>query len=84
MTICTRCEGEGFINLEQIPESERSEDADVILSWIARNEVHDVQVCDCCGDGEGWYGVKGHHYIGGDYQGSQGPYEHNGGLCQCH
>ena len=22
---------------------------------------HDVQVCDCCGDGDGWYGEPGNH-----------------------
>lgn len=22
---------------------------------------HDVSVCDCCGDGDGWYGERGHH-----------------------
>jgi len=84
MTICTRCQGEGFINIEQIPESECSEDTEVILLWIAANDNHDVQVCDCCGDGEDWYGEKGCHYVGGDYQGPQGPYAYNGGLCECH
>jgi len=27
-----------------------------------RCEGHDVQVCDCCGDGDGWYGIPGEHY----------------------
>jgi len=24
--------------------------------------LHDVQVCDCCGNGEDWYGEPGYHY----------------------
>ena len=84
MTTCTRCQGTGFLNLEQIPETEISEDFEVILKWIAENEEHDVQVCDCCGDGEDWYGQIGSHYIGGDIVGEAGPYAYNGGLCECH
>ncbi len=46
--------------------------------------VHDVEVCDCCGDGEGWYGAPGEHYGPDDPQGPKGPYANNGGLCKCH
>ena len=45
---------------------------------------HEVQVCDCCGDGHGWHGEPGQHYTTQDPQGPQGPYAGNGGLCQCH
>lgn len=66
---CTRCAGEGFINLHQIPDEDWAaiEKADdfhqAVLAWIAANDGHDVSVCDCCGDGENWYGTPGeHHY----------------------
>ena len=62
---CTRCEGTGFLNLGQIPDDEQpGEDDDFhefILMWIAAHDDHDVQVCDCCGDGEGWYDEPGQH-----------------------
>ena len=45
---------------------------------------HDVEECDCCGDGEGWYGEPGQHYGPDDPRGDKGPYAANGGLCQCH
>jgi hypothetical protein len=41
-------------------------------------------VCDCCGDGEGWYGEPGQHYTSDDPVGHNGPYAYNGGLCECH
>jgi hypothetical protein len=46
--------------------------------------ANDIEVCDCCGDGEGWYGTPGEHYNQEDPRGPQGPYASNGGLCQCH
>ena len=27
---------------------------------------HDVQVCDCCGNGEEWYGEPGHRHLGAE------------------
>jgi hypothetical protein len=45
---------------------------------------HDVVRCDCCGDGDGWFGTPGEHYNKEDPQGSHGPYASNGGLAQCH
>uniref|UniRef100_A0A6M3JHU8 Uncharacterized protein n=1 Tax=viral metagenome TaxID=1070528 RepID=A0A6M3JHU8_9ZZZZ len=45
--------------------------------------LHDVTVCDCCGDGEGWYGEPGEHYNSDDPSGPDGPYGYNGGLCEC-
>lgn len=84
---CTRCEGTGFLNLHQIPDDEIEEldnDIDKICAWIDNNDGHDVQICDCCGDGEGWYGVPGEHYNSEDPIGRNGPYASNGGLCKCH
>jgi len=85
---CTRCEGFGFINLHQIPEKELDEMNDdlvgLVPSWIGHNPGSDVSVCDCCGDGEDWYGEPGQHYNKEDPQGKYGPYSYNGGYCECH
>lgn len=84
---CTRCEGTGFINLHQIPENDLPPDnelIDEIPKWIASHSDHDVSVCDCCGDGNYWYGFPGEHYNIDDPQGIRGPYSYNGGLCECH
>jgi len=90
--ICTRCEGTGFLNLEQVDEDtlhqfEATGDHQIILDWIADRQrrmdrsggcsccicppchyctelMHDVSVCDCCGDGEDWYGTPGEHKPG--------------------
>jgi len=82
---CTRCGGTGFLNLEQmedvIPES--GDLVEFVLEWIANHTDHDVQVCDCCGDGTGWYGEPGEHYNSEDPVGKYGPYAYNGGLCEC-
>ena len=89
MTSCTRCEGTGFLNLDQIPnkvlEQFDSEGCfEIIEEWINENNGHDAQVCDCCGDGEDWYGTPGEHYNNEDPPGHYGPYAYNGGLCECH
>ena len=56
-----------------------------VVAWIETTSVeHDVSVCDCCGDGETWYGTPGEHYGRGDPPGRDGPYASNGGLCKCH
>ena len=85
---CTKCEGTGFLNLFQIPDEEAIEmagDIDLILKWIKEHTDHDVQICDCCGDGEEtWYGYPGEHYNQEDPIGRNGPYAYNGGLCECH
>lgn len=85
MTTCTRCQNTGFLNIEQVDEKTCAlfdeEGHEVILKWIKDNENHDVQVCDCCGDGEGWYGEPGVHYKGEE---RDGVYDYNGGLCECH
>ncbi len=89
-TTCTRCEGTGFINLHQvddhkITEFESSPDPLLyMITWIGANDKHDVSVCDCCGDGEYWYGLAGEHYNRDDPLGPDGPYGYNGGLCECH
>ena len=86
-TTCTRCQGTGFLNADQLPNEiykKIDDEKDVILDWIDTNINHDVQVCDCCGDGESWYGVPGEHYNQEDQIGYDGPYAYNGGLCECH
>jgi hypothetical protein len=55
---------------------------DLVLQWITTNDDHDVRVCDCCGDGEYWYGVPGEHDHR-DY-GNHVPYANNGGLPKCY
>ena len=86
---CTRCQGLGFINIHQLPEqemdaAEASPDLHAyLLAWIAANQGYDVAVCDCCGDGDTWYGTPGEHYNRDDPDGDRGPYRYNGGLCEC-
>lgn len=87
--ICNVCGGTGFKNLEQIPEAELDAMGDDLLEavpkWIAAQTApHDVCVCDCCGDGDVWYGEPGQHYGRDDPMGRNGPYASNGGLCKCH
>lgn len=84
---CTRCQGTGFLNLQQVDAEtlaafEQSGDELPILAWIACHMDSDVQVCDCCGDGQQWYGARGEHAYN-DF-GERGPYASNGGLPQCH
>ena len=79
---CTRCRGTGFLNVEQCPI--KSSDVQKVLAWMKSNDGHDVVICDCCGDGEGWYGEPGAHYGQEDPPGKCGPYAGNGGLCKCH
>lgn len=83
---CKRCEGMGFLNLHQIPEEDNIDygDIDAVLRWIRNHTNHEVAVCDCCGDGEDWYGWPGEHYNSDDPPGNDGPYAYNGGLCECH
>lgn len=78
MTTCTRCDSSGFLNLDFDFETH-----DEVLKWIKENDNHDVTVCDCCGDGDEWYGVHGEHYGPEDPPGPNGPYAYNGGLCEC-
>lgn len=84
---CNVCKGTGFKNLWQIPDGELGSD-DLTVSvpvWIASQTTpHDVCVCDCCGNGDTWYGIPGQHYSPDDPPGHNGCYAHNGGLCQCH
>ena len=84
MMPCTRCEG-GFINLIQTPDGLLDrEGVDGVLEWMSQQtEPHDVEICGCCGDGDGWYGEPGEHYGSDDPSGPRGPYAANGGLCFC-
>lgn len=81
-------QGTGFLNLFQYEEitgknpDELNENE--LLKWIENNEDHDIQVCDCCGDSDGWHGIPGEHYNSDDPVGNDGPYAYNGGLCECH
>jgi len=86
---CTRCGGTGFLDYEQLPDDVLIQfdkhGCDWLLDWLTKNgEDYDTQVCDCCGDGEGWYGEPGEHYNSDDPPGNNGPYQYNGGLCECH
>jgi len=83
---CNRCETTGFLNLHQINDKydAYNKSHDWILKWVQSNEDHDVQICDCCGDGDDWYGIPGEHYNSDDVEGKNGPYSYNGGFCECH
>lgn len=83
---CTRCEGSGFLNIDQLPSKMHETDIDIddVFQWMLDNPVSDVCVCNCCGDGDEWYGTPGEHYGPMDPIGASGPYAGNGGLCQCH
>ncbi len=82
---CTRCQGTGFLNAEQIPDDIIEPwNSKTILRWIEEHDGHDVTICDCCGDSEEWYGEPGEHYNAEDPPGHKGPYTYNGGLCECH
>ena len=79
---CTRCEGTGFLNFEQVPEGILSHNRDEVMQWITDHPDTDVTICDCCGNGEAWHGEPGLH-DSKDY-GRGGPYAYNGGLPECH
>lgn len=70
---CNPCEGTGFQNTHQIPGDYLgflTPTLEGIQCWIlAQTEPHDVQVCDCCGDGETWWNEPGHHHEGDDMGG---------------
>ena len=85
---CTRCENTGFLNLHQVDKEtlkafDESGRHEVILNWMATHKDSDVQICDCCGNGENWYGTPGEHYNSFDPRGKFGPYTYNGGLAEC-
>jgi len=87
MMNCNRCDGTGLLNHRQIPERIWESDRNLVtmIDWMDNNEwPNDVAICDCCGDGERWYGEPGSHYGSEDPQGPSGPYAYNGGLCECH
>lgn len=83
---CTRCDGTGFINLEQIQGEDLAAIevapcfTTAVQEWMKRN-ASDVAICDCCGDGTGWYGEPGVHDE--SQYGKNGPYAYNGGLPEC-
>lgn len=84
---CNPCEGTGFQNIEQVPPEIHADAIlagdfhTAILGWMATTaEPHDVEVCDCCGDGETWYGTPGEHHDS-DFDGVRWP--PNGGVPGC-
>jgi hypothetical protein len=81
---CTRCSETGFLNYENIPPEILNNGVQEVLRWIPDHPDLEVVVCDCCGDGQGWYGDPGYHYSSQDPLGKDGPYAYNGGLCECH
>ena len=83
--ICNCCQGTGWLNVEQLPDDIDGHDAEQVQRWVDdATQDHDVAICECCGDGQGWYGTPGHHYGADDPPGPDGPYRSNGGLCRCH
>lgn len=63
--LCTRCDGTGFINWDdRLPKHVYELEADKVLEYISNFfglEDTDMSVCDCCGNGESWYGEPGSH-----------------------
>ena len=88
---CTTCEGTGFLNIHQFTEITGKDFFDIsdddphnfILERWIELEDSDVAICNCCGNGEYWYGIPGEHYNNEDPPGHSGPYVYNGGLCEC-
>jgi len=83
---CTRCNGTGFLNLDDLPEDINPDNREEVLRFIGHpdNGGHDCMVCDCCGNGSEWHGEPCQHYGPEDPQGQNGPYARNGGLAECH
>lgn len=81
---CTKCDNSGFLNIPQLPQEGFDFSIQTVLKWMLDNPDSDVQICDCCGDGEVWYGEPGEHFQGGDHGGNNGPYAYNGGLPECY
>lgn len=81
---CTRCEGTGFLNSFAVPQYVLASGYWYSLKWLETHDETEVTVCDCCGNGEEWYGEAGEHYGQNDPVGKNGPYAYNGGLCECH
>lgn len=81
---CTRCNGTGFLNSGFVPDELWEQGCVAVQKWMKEQPETDVAICDCCGDGEGWYGEPGEHYGTSDPRGHKGPYAYNGGLCECH
>lgn len=88
---CTRCDGTGFLNIHQIQDKMLNEldeigaeDFNSKYFLFIDSDDNDVQICDCCGNGDEWYGIPGEHYTSEDPRGENGPYRYNGGSCECH
>lgn len=84
---CTRCQGIGFLNIDEKTLDWITNHSDILEAfseWKKLNPGTDACICDCCGNGETWYGEPGSHYTSEDPAGPHGPYAYNGGLCECH
>ena len=78
MMYCSKCDGTGFLGLGEPVGRPGNRLVDILKSSPG------ARICDCCGDGETWYGIAGQHYGPEDPMGAHGPYAYNGGLCECH
>ena len=60
---CTRCQGTGFINIPTDDLDFETDDIELLKKFIEskKEEYPDFSVCDCCGNGENWYGEPGQH-----------------------
>lgn len=83
---CTRCDGTGFLNVHLAPDAVTEAGLSAMEQWWKdhKEDEPDFRPCDCCGDCESHYGEPGEHYGPDDPPGRGGPYEYNGGLCECH
>lgn len=92
---CNVCQGSGFVNVDQIDglvegwTEMEPKDLLAALEALPERVAHDVAPCSCCGTGDPneeypWYGTPGEHYGDDDPPGDHGPYQYNGGLCECH
>ena len=60
--MCNRCEGIGFLHVENLPEDINVLNEEELLDWLEENGGNGVYICDCCGNGKGgWKSVKGAH-----------------------
>ncbi len=87
---CTRCGGTGVLNEHLLaalmPEDGTADDIARILQFLHSVEggQHEVRVCDCCGDGDRWYGTPGEHYGPDDPRGPNWTLRQQWGLRRCH
>jgi len=69
---CTRCDATGFINTEYLPIGWEDWELEDVVLYIDAHLECDAGICDCCGDGECWYGTPGLHTSTDSRRGSCG------------